>query len=77
LIDPDHPGEVHLRKKRPVVPMASAVCPWVIGLTGKLIRHKVPIAMKNRVPGGPTHFEKETRSIKTAWNAACREADVF
>ena len=31
----------------------------------------------NRLPGGPTHFEKDTRSIKTAWNAACREADVL
>lgn len=77
LIDPNHHGEVHLRKRRPVVPMANAVRAWVTGLSGKLIRYKVPIAMKNRVPGGPSHFEKDTRSIKTAWNAACRDAHVF
>lgn len=76
LIDPRQPGRVHSRKRRAVVPMAKGVRPWVEGITGKLIKYKVPIAEKNRVPGGPTHFERETRSIKTAWNAACQEAGV-
>jgi integrase len=76
LIDPRQPGRVHSRKRRAVVPMAKGVRPWVEGITGKLIKYKVPIAERNRVPGGPTHFERDTKSIKTAWNAACQEAGV-
>lgn len=50
------------------MPMAKAVRPWVEGVKGKLIRYKVPIAEKSRVPGGPTHYERPTSSIKTSWN---------
>ena len=56
--------------------MAKAVRPWVEGIEGKIIRYKVPIAEKKRVPGGPTHFERDTKSIKTAWNAVCDDASV-
>jgi hypothetical protein len=56
--------------------VAKAVRPWVEGIHGKLIKYKVPIAEKNRVPGGPTHFERDTRSIKTAWNTVCGDAGV-
>ena len=69
-------GKTHPRKRRPVVPIAKHVRPWIEGLEGKLIRYSVPIADKNRLPGGPTHFERETRSIKTDWNAVCREAGI-
>ena len=68
LIDPRQPGRVHARKRRAIVPIAKAVRPWVEDIQGKLIKYKVPIAEKNRVPGGPTHFERETKSIKTTWN---------
>src|SRR4029079_13182088 len=73
LIDPNQPGRVHSRKRRAIVPIAKAVRPWVEGIEGKLIKYKVPIAEKNRVVGGPTHFERETSSIKTAWNNVCEE----
>jgi integrase len=76
LIDPRQPGRVHARKRRAIVPIAKAVRPWVEGVEGKLIKYKVPIAEKNRVPGGPTHYERETRSIKTTWNRACEDASV-
>ena len=76
LIDPNQPGRVHKRKRRAIVPIAKAVRPWVEDIHGKLIKYKVPIAEKNRVPGGPTHFERETSSIKTAWNNVCEEAGV-
>lgn len=76
LIDPNQPGVAATRKRRAVVPMAKSVRPWVLGIQGKLIRYRVPIAAKNRVPGGPTHYERDTQSIKTAWNAACRDASV-
>ena len=58
------------------MPIAKAVRPWVEGIEGKLIKYKVPVAEKNRVPGGPTHFERESRSIKTAWNNVCQEVGI-
>lgn len=76
LIDPQQPGKAHTRKRRAIVPIARAVMPWVVDIKGKLIKYKVPIAEKNRLPGGPTHFERETRSIKTCWNNACVDAGV-
>lgn len=76
LIDPNQDGRVHARKRRPVVPIASHVRPWVANIEGKLIRYRVPIAERNRQVGGPTHFERDTRSIKTVWNATCRAAGV-
>ena len=76
LIDPNQPGRVHSRKRRAIVPIAKAVRPWVEGIEGKLIKYKVPIAEKNRLPGGPTHFERETSSIKTAWNNVCQEVGI-
>lgn len=50
--------------------------PWLSGIDGKIIAYRVPIAEKNRVPGGPTHLVRETRSIKTVWNAICKDGDV-
>ena len=69
-------GKVHPRKRRPIVPIARHVRPWIEGIEGKLIRYRVPIAEKKLKPGGPTHFERETKSIKTVWNAVCREAGI-
>jgi integrase len=34
------------------------------------------MAKKNRVPGGPEFFERETKSIKTIWRAVCEDAGV-
>lgn len=76
LIDPRQPGRIHARKRRAIVPMAKAVRPWVEGVQGKLIKYKVPIAEKNREPGGPTHFERDTKSIKTTWATVCFDAGV-
>ena len=69
-------GKAHPRKRRPIVPIAEHVRPWIEGLEGKLIRYRIPIAEKNLVPDGPTHFERETRSIKTVWNTVCHEAAI-
>ena len=76
LINPNHLGRAHTRKRRAIVPIAKAVLPWVTGIQGKLIKYKVPITEKNRVPGGPTHFERETSSIKTCWNNVCKDVGV-
>lgn len=77
LIDPCRPGKAQTRKRRAIVPIANALKPWVVGVKGKLIRYKVPIAHRNQVPGGPTHFERETSSVKTCWTKACKDAGVF
>ncbi|GAA0726983.1 hypothetical protein GCM10009106_02490 [Sphingomonas japonica] len=69
-------GKVHTRKRRPVIPIARHVLPWVTGIEGKLIKYRVPIAQRNRTANGPTWFERETRSVKTVWNAVCAEAGV-
>lgn len=69
-------GKAHPRKRRPIIPLAKHVRPWVKGIRGKLIRYRVPIAEKNREPGAPDFFERETRSIRTAWNAICAEAGI-
>lgn len=76
LINLNAAGKVHLRKRRPVLPIARHVRPWVAGIVGKLIKYRVPIAERNQIPGGPTHFERETRSVKTVWNAVCAEAGI-
>ena len=76
LIDPRQPGRSNPRKRRAIVPIANAVLPWVTGIEGKLIVYRVPIAKRNRVEGGPTHFVRETRCIKTAWKAICKDVGV-
>jgi len=75
LIDPNQPGRTYARKRRAIVPMAKAVRPWVIGIEGKLIKYRVPVAGDERGPGS-VFFERETKSIKTSWNAACKDAGV-
>ena len=75
LIDPNHPGRTYARKRRAIVPMAKAVRPWVVGIEGKLIKYRVPISADE--PGQAAEFfERETKSIKTSWNAACKDAGV-
>jgi integrase len=74
LIDPKQPGRTYPRKRRAIVPMAKAVRPWVVGIEGKLIKYRVAIAKGDGEE--PIFFEKETKSIKTSWNAACRDAGV-
>ena len=76
LIDPCQPGRVHPRKRRAIVPIANAVLPWVSGIEGKIIAYRVPIAERNRIPNGPTHLVRDTRCIKTAWKAICKDAGV-
>ena len=76
LINPNHQGRLHTRKHRAIVPIARHVLPWVADVEGKLIKYRVPISDRNRLPGGPTYFERETKSIKTVWKAVCAEAGV-
>jgi integrase len=76
LIDPNHQGKVHARKRRAIVPIARHVLPWVADVKGKMIKYRVSIAKKNQTPDGPVFFERETRSIKTAWKAVCNDAGV-
>jgi integrase len=77
LIDPNRPGQLHLRKRRAIVPIARVVRPWVVGIKGKVIKYRAPIKKPKTVRAtGRSHLERTTVSIKTAWNAACAEAGV-
>lgn len=76
LIDPNQPGRRSLRKRRAIVPIAKAVRPWLAGIRGKMIKYRVEIAPKNRVPDGPTHLQRETTWIRKGWNNICAEAKV-
>jgi integrase len=76
FIDPNHPGRIHDRKRRVIVPLSRYVRPWVQE-TGKIIKYRAPIAPKNQIEGGPTHFEKDTASIKTAWNKICSDLGIL
>jgi integrase len=75
LIDPNHPGRTHSRKRRAIVPIAKAVRPWVVGIEGKLIKYRVPIT-SGEAGQGLEFFERETKSIKTSWKNACEDAGV-
>jgi len=75
LINPNHPGRAHTRKRRAIVPIAKAVRPWVVGIQGKLIKYRVPTSGGD--PGqGTVFFERDTRSIKTCWTKVCKQAGV-
>lgn len=75
LINPNHPGRTHARKRRAIVPMAKAVRPWVVSIEGKLIKYRVPVT-RGEEGAGAEFFERETKSIKTSWKAACEDAGV-
>jgi integrase len=75
LLDPNQPGRTYARKRRAIVPMAKAVRPWVVGIEGKLIKYRVPVTGGDEGEGAQ-FFERETKSIKTSWNAACKDAGV-
>jgi integrase len=55
--------------------MAKAVRPWVVGIEGKLIKYRIPVT-KGEAGQRPEFVERQTKSIKTAWNAACEDAGV-
>jgi integrase len=77
LIDPNQRSQLHLRKRRAIVPIANAVLPWVSGIEGKIIKYKTAILKpKTRIATGRSHLERATASIRTAWNATCAEAGV-
>jgi len=74
LIDPNQPGRNCTRKRRAIVPIAKAVRPWVIGVRGKLIKYRVSMSATGAREA--KFFERETKSIRRCWNAACKEAAV-
>ena len=59
-IDPNQPGRTYTRKRRAIVPIAKAVRPWVVGVSGKLIKYRVAIPSAE-AGHGVTYFERETK----------------
>lgn len=77
LINPNQPGQLHLRKRRAIVPMAKAVRPWVRGIRGKLIQYSVRITKpKTRRSTRRRLLRRPTESIKNAWKGACADAKI-
>jgi len=61
------PGEDQTRKRRTIVPICPTLAPWLEGLTGKVIRYRVPTSEKTRAAGGPDYFERPTSDIGNAF----------
>jgi hypothetical protein len=67
LIDFLRPDEDQTRKRRAIVPICPTLAPWLDGLTGKIIRYRVPTSQKTRDAGGAEWFERPTSDIGNAF----------
>lgn len=74
LIDFLRPGEAQTRKRRAIVPICPTLQPWLDSVSGKVIVYRAAISPKRQVPGGPTHFERETANIGNAFEGVLLEA---
>jgi hypothetical protein len=48
----------------------------IVGLLGEAENLPLQCPVHGCIPGGPTHFERETASIKTSWNSVCEDAGI-
>jgi integrase len=69
LIDFNRPGEAQTRKRRPVVPVARQLAPWLVGVSGKVIRYSA-------ITKDGTILRRDTASIKTAWTQITAELGI-
>jgi site-specific recombinase XerD len=68
------PGRQQTRKRRSIVPVCPTLAPWLDGLTGKVIRYRVPTSAKTRAAGGPDFYERPTSDIGNAFAGVLIEA---
>jgi integrase len=61
------PGRLQTRKRRSIVPICPTLAPWLDGMTGKVIRYRVPTSKKTRSAGGPDFYERPTADIGNAF----------
>jgi integrase len=61
------PGEDQTRKRRTIVPICPTLAPWLDGVTGKVIRYRVPTSEATRTAGGPDFLERPTSNIGNAF----------
>lgn len=61
------PGEDQTRKRRSIVPVCPTLAPWLEGVSGKVIRYRVPTSEKTRAAGGDEWFERPTSDIGNAF----------
>lgn len=61
------PGKEQTRKRRPIVPVCPTLAPWLEGLSGKVIRYRVPTSEKTRAAGGGEFLERPTSDIGNAF----------
>ena len=48
----------------------------IVGLLGEAENLPLQCPVHGCIPGGPTHFERETASIKTSRNSVCEDAGI-
>jgi hypothetical protein len=63
-------------KRRSIVPICPTLAPWLEGISGKVITYRTLIAERNRVEGGPTHFEKPCYDIGTSFDKCLVAAGI-
>jgi integrase len=71
------PGRLQTRKRRSIVPICPTLAPWLDGITGKVIRYRVPTSAKTRAAGGPEFYERPTRDIGNAFDATLIAAHML
>lgn len=74
LIFYNAPRRVQTRKRRPIVPVAPSLAPWLEGVTGKVIRYRTPYSERARANGAPDFYERDVGNIRTAFSACLVDA---
>ncbi|OYY70924.1 MAG: hypothetical protein B7Y47_08465 [Sphingomonas sp. 28-63-12] len=69
-------GREQTRKQRSIVPIAPTLAPWLVGITGKVIKYRAATSEKTQREGGPAFFERETNDIGRAFEACLIAAHV-
>lgn len=68
------PNEDQTRKRRAIVPICPTLAPWLEGVTGKVIRYRVPTSEKTRAAGGAEFFERPTDDVGNAFAGVLKAA---
>jgi integrase len=68
------PGRVQTHKRRPIVPIAPSLGPWLDGRQGRLIQYKAAYSEKAQARGAPEHFVRNVDDIGKAFEACLVDA---
>jgi site-specific recombinase XerD len=71
------PNEDQTRKRRAIVPICPTLAPWLEGVTGKIIRYRVPTSEKTRAATGKEFLERPTSDIGNAFAGVLKAAHTM